>query len=413
LSGIESKKELRLRITSTSGKRYQVFQRLSEPVINEKGQALNPQALETAAYANSNTSGTLYLQNIDRMGYGDQLLYTSAQNGESDSFVIGYFLRQDLFNVGGKFMGKLAFTVRSIGDNSQDQVMVNIFLDGESDWRAKVAGDQVPDLVRVKDSDTFDNAADHVRISFEGNGGSEIRVYQEIDTFPRNENSEELASGVLRFLASGDQAAHLRAVSPQAMERRSVLLYSGRPERDVFGVHFMMDPEELKKQSAGTYHGRLKYIIERDDSREEFFIKLECRIQPVFALNADVPAGGVSFNNVLATNPPQDKEIEVQVISNLHKPYQVLQNLLTPMANEKGEEISKEYFSLKVEIPAGQKGRTKFKDFSPMETGDHPIFSSDAQGGPVSFKVIYRLQGYPQMSGGNFRAPIRYSLDQN
>jgi hypothetical protein len=48
-----------------------------------------------------------------------------------------------------------------------------------------------------------------------------------------------------------------------------------------------------------------------------------------------------------------------------------------------------------------------------METGEYPIFSSNDAGMPAAFKVIYRLKGYPQMAGGDYTAPIRYSLNQN
>jgi hypothetical protein len=103
----------------------------------------------------------------------------------------------------------------------------------------------------------------------------------------------------------------------------------------------------------------------------------------------------------------------VTVRSNIKKPYQVAQSLSTFMVNNQGEAIKKEYLTFKVEVPEGQKGRSRYMDFSPMETGEYPIFSSDAEGLPATFKVIYRLKGYPQMPGGEFNAPIRYSLNQN
>ncbi len=63
------------------GSRYQVFQRILEPIVNEKGDALNLQAIETQTLTNSNSYGTLYLQNSDHLSMGDQLLYSSSQSG--------------------------------------------------------------------------------------------------------------------------------------------------------------------------------------------------------------------------------------------------------------------------------------------------------------------------------------------
>ncbi|MBF0485668.1 MAG: hypothetical protein HQL16_04035 [Candidatus Omnitrophica bacterium] len=411
--GLDSKKEIHVRITTTGGKQYQVFQRVLEPIVNEKGQTLDLQAIETATYANSNSSGTLYMQNIDRMSFSDQLIYTSGRSGDSDSFVVGYSLRPDLVNTSGNFMGKVAFTVRAIGDNSQDQVIVNTFVESPSNWKVSVQGGHAPDLVKVKDTDAADKHFDFVRISFEGNSSQEIRIYQDIESWPRNSNGDEIKPGVLQFYTAGESSKNLRTANAVDLGKAQELLYSGRESKDGVMVYFLMDPLKLQTQDSGTYNGRLKYTVETDKGRQDFSINLECQVQPVFTLDVDVPPEGVSFSNVLATNPPEDKEISVTVRSNLHKPYQVMQNLQAPMTNEKGQEIKKEYFTIKVEIPAGQKGQTKFTDFSPTETGDYPVFSSDGQGSPVSFKVIYRLQGYPQMSGGHFLAPIKYSLDQN
>ena len=58
ISGLDNKKQLRVRVTSTDGVQYQVFQRVVEPIVNEKGENMNLQALETATLTNSNASGT-------------------------------------------------------------------------------------------------------------------------------------------------------------------------------------------------------------------------------------------------------------------------------------------------------------------------------------------------------------------
>jgi hypothetical protein len=115
---------------------------------------------------------------------------------------------------------------------------------------------------------------------------------------------------------------------------------------------------------------------------------------------------------VLANTPAQEKEVVVTVQSNLHKPYQVLQDVQTSMTNQQGKEFDNKYFTIEVQIPSGQKGQTDFMEFSPVQTGEYPVFSSDAGGSGATFKVEYRLQGYPQMSPGDFLAPIRFSLNQ-
>ena len=140
VAGEENKKEIHIRVISTNGNRYQVFQRVLEPIVDEKGDALNLQAMETQTLPNSNSAGTLYLQNSDHLSMSDQLLYSSSQTGASDSFIIGYSLNQNFINAGGKFRGRLVFTVRGMGNGSSDQVTIDVFLETSSSLKVSVKG---------------------------------------------------------------------------------------------------------------------------------------------------------------------------------------------------------------------------------------------------------------------------------
>ena len=202
-AGVENKQEIHIRVSSTNGNRYQVFQRILEPMVNEKGDALNLQAIETQTLPNSNSSGTLYLQNSDHLSMGDQLLYSSSQTGESDTFIIGYSLNQNLINAGGSFRGRLVFTVRGMGNASSDQVTIDVFLETSSSLKISVKGAHNPTRIHIKGSDTSEKTADYVNVSFSGNSGQEIRIYQEIETMPQNETDQELGADVLQLDAQG------------------------------------------------------------------------------------------------------------------------------------------------------------------------------------------------------------------
>ena len=139
---------------------------------------------------------------------------------------------------------------------------------------------------------------------------------------------------------------------------------------------------------------------------------MQCDISPVFSMNITTPPGGVAFSHVLANTLPQEEEVMVAVFTNLHKPYQVLQDIQTNMVNQQGKEFNNKYFNIQVEIPPGQRGQTDFTEFSPVQVGEYPVFSSDNRGSSATFKVVYRLQGYNQMSPGDFSTPIKFSLNQ-
>jgi hypothetical protein len=411
IAGPENKQEIHIRVNSTNGNRYQVFQRVLEPIMDEKGDGLNLQAVETQTLPNSNSYGTLYLQNSDHLNMSDQLLYSSSQSGESDSFTIGYSLNQDLINVGGTFRGRLVFTVRGMGNASSDEVTIDVFLQTSPRIQVSVKGAHNPTRIRINGSDTTENAADYVSISFSGNAGQEVRIYQETETYPQNETEEELGPNVLQLDAQGQsEGLRIQGLSPLGNARS--LIYSSNKDEDSFLIYFLVDTTQIQQQDAGIYTGKIKYVVETDHGRQEFPIDIQCSIAPVFSVSVTPPPEGVNFTHVLANTAPQDKAVLVTVLSNLHKPYQVLEDLQTSMTNQEGKEFDNKYFTIQVEIPSGQKGQTNFVEFSPMQTGEYPVFTSDSKGSGATFTVVYRLQGYAQMSPGDFSAPIRFSLNQ-
>ena len=410
-AGAENKQEIHIRVNSTNGSRYQVFQRILEPIMNEKGDTLNLQAVSTQTLSNSNSSGTLYLQNSDHLSMSDQLLYSSSQGGESDMFTIGYSLNQSLINTSGRFRGRLVFTVRGMGNDSSDQVTIDVFLKTSSSLKISVKGAYNPTRIRIKGSDTSEKSADFVNVSFSGNSGQEIRIYQEVETIPQNETDQELGANVLQLDAQGQtEGLRIQGLSPLRSGRS--LIYSSNKDEDNFLIYFLVNADQAQRQAAGSYAGKIKYVVETDQGNQAFPIDIQCVIPSVFTMNVVTPPGGVNFSHVLANSTPQDKEVLVTVSSNLNKPYQVTQDFQTNMTNQQGKEFNSKYFTIQVEIPSGQKGQTDFTEFSPVQTGEYPIFSSDAMGSGATFTVVYRLQGYAQMSPGDFLAPVRLSLNQ-
>lgn len=411
LAGPENKQEIHIRISSTNGNRYQVFQRILELLVDEKGNALNLQAIRTQTLPNSNSYGTLYLQNSDHLNMDDQLLYSSSQTGASDMFTIGYFLNQNLINAGGSFRGRLVFTVRGMGNASNEQVTIDVFLKTSPSLKVSVKGSHNPTRIRIKDSDTTQKAADYVNISFSGNSGQEVRIYQELETVPKNETGQELGADVIQLDAEG-QTEGLRVQGLSSLGTNRSLIYSSNKNEDDFIIYFLVNADQAQQQDTGIYAGKIDYEVETGNERQEFPIDIRYHLRPVFSMEITPPVTGVSFTHVIPNSPPQDQVVTVTVSSNLHKPYQVLQDLQTNMVNKQGKEFDSKYFTVQVEIPSGQKGQTNFTEFSPMKTGEYPLFSSDAGGSGATFTVVYRLQGYAQMSTGVFSAPVRFSLNQ-
>jgi hypothetical protein len=409
--GLDNKKDVRVRISSTDGHRYQVFARVLEPIVNEKGESLDLNAVSLATLSNSNTSGSLYLQNENRLSMGEQLIYSSAQNGESDSFLISYALNPEFVRSSGNYFGRIIYTVRS-SEGGDSQATLNINVQAKSRFEVTVSGSRAPDRIAVNDKDVTEQTADFVKILFSGNTGQNVRVYQEAMMLPQNAEGTELGAEGLIFYAKA-QGSGVRAQDVTSLTQNRSLIYEGNDTNEGLVVYYQLNPKTLGMQAPGTYTGKIKFFLETDQGIKDYFINIICSIQPVFTIDVDVPADGINFNHVIANNPPQEKEILIKVHSNLRKPYQVTQNFQALMTNEKGNQIDKEYFTQKVELLDGSRGRTRFTEYQPVEQGDFPVFVSDSKGNPVTFKITYKLQGYQGMSAGSFNAPVQFSLNQN
>ena len=412
LPGLKNAKQVRVRISSTGGERFQVFQRVFGPISNEKGQPLELGAVETGTMSGSNTSGSLYMQNADHLSYSEQLLYSSGQEGLSDSFIIAYAPRPELLKNSGNYAGKIVFTVRPSGGSAQSESSIDLFLESVSNWKTSIAGGITPNQIRISDTNTAQRKADYVNVMFSGNGGNDVRITQEFESYPQNDAGQELPSGALEMSVDSDTQG-LRVHGVTEVPRARQLIYSSNQTEDRFAINFIADPQKLRLAEAGVYRGRLKYTVETDADRQEFTMDFECRVEPAFTMDVTIPHEGLGFGKIIPTTPPVEKEITVTVRTNLHKPYQVLQNLQSPMVNEQGKEFGPKYFMFKVDVSNDQKGQTRFPELVEVQMGEYPVFSSDASGSPVTFKIIYQLRGYPGMNAGSFLAPLKFSLNQN
>ena len=141
-------------------------------------------------------------------------------------------------------------------------------------------------------------------------------------------------------------------------------------------------------------------------------VDLEVQVEPQFNIEVTLPPEGMRFEKVLPDGPAQVKEVLVNVKTNLGKPYMVIQKMVSPMTNEKGEEIIPQHFHMKVSLEGSAKGRAAMEDFRQVEAGDSSIFYSDNQGSSAAFKAYYRLRGYPEIAPGDYSTSIVYSLSE-
>jgi hypothetical protein len=400
-------REVKIRINSSDGQQYQVFQRLVEPLAGETGRGLDPRAVETYALSGSNSSGTLYLQHPEGLNQIDQLLYTSDPAGGSDSFTMVYTALPRHIQSPGSFFGRIQYLLRPLGGGPQQNMFLNVYLEGAGEFRATVEGTRFKDTVRLDSEDS--PGGGYIRISFEGNPGQRVNVYQDMENFPQTELFEEIDDDVLQHAGSGGKG-RWEVAGFNALPRRQILVYSSEENEDSAVIDLRFNPETIAEQTAGLYRGRLKYIVEASDERREYFINLEAQIAPVFKLEVQLPPEGVRFNNILPANPPETKEVLVAVRTNLGRPYMVVQKVSSNLTNAQGDEIPQEHFNVESELPVDQPGRVTDTEYGPVGIGETTVFFSDQQGSSSRFFIRYRLKSYPEIIAGDYSAPVVFSL---
>lgn len=402
--------EVRVRITSTDGNQYQVFQRLLDPLTNENGVTLERDAIKTYTLLGSNAFGTLYAQNVENLTFSDQLLYTASSSGEGDTLTVVYAVQAQRLNASGRFLGRIQYTVRPIGGGSQDTTIFNVTLEAPGELKVSLEGLGQRNTVKLE-ADQRSDKDPVAQIKFEGNLGAQVKIFQEFENVAVNEFNEEFDSSLINFEAVAEKSGQVfRSRLDKILQRP--LIYSSQLNEDIVLVQFSADEEKFAKHKAGQYRGRLKFTIDVDGRIKEEIIDFVVEVKPKFDLQVAFPPEGVRFAKVLPNSPPQFNEVEVFVNTNLGKPYMVMQSVIAAMTNEKGQEIDKKYFLIKEELNHGQAGSVVHSDFAPVEKGVGPIFISDNKGSPSQFKVIYKLMAYPEMNPGDYSTSIIYSLGE-
>jgi hypothetical protein len=406
---IELTKEVRVSVTGSPNVQYQIFQRIEGDLINESGESLGRSVIEVSTLPGSNSTGTLYLQGVEKIGFADQLVYTSTSSGLPDSFTLIYKLNRDQLTKHGHFSGRIVYTLRPFGAGNQDQIILNVFIESSGELQFEVKPSRGNHL-RLS-SKTKEETEDHLKISF-SDGGQRLKVFQEVLTPLTNEQSQEFDSQGLQFFVAGETNGETDYTLPSFMLSGRQLIYAAQTPSDSFEEYFRLNPDRLAEVKAGSYRGRIKIDVESDRPVKSDEVDIEVEIKPVFDLQLNFPEGEVKFSKLLATMPPQYQEVVVHVHSNLGKPYSVIQNVDRPLANEKGEELDAKHFSYKQEILEGKSGRAEATDFKTVELGSSPIFFSDEKGSSTEFKVIYRLEPYQNMKPGDYAAAIIFSLSE-
>lgn len=406
----QESREVRLRITSTDGHQYQVFQRMIEPLSNIQGERLSQGVLKSYTLAGANSSGSLYQPTPTVVSQGDQILYTSGSMGESDSFIVVYTIDSDRMDRGGQFLGKILYVVRPLGGAGTSQAILDVRLEADGNISVEVSGSRGHNALTLK-TDAQALQQEYVQISIAQNNGRTVKAYLDMNEPLANENFEIFPKEALLFKVSGESRGKIYEPHFTALPIAQSLLFETQARQNTFYLNFSFDEDELGKSLAGNYRGRIKIHVESEGLNEQYPFDLAVDVAPLLELDVELPPGGIRFGKVLPESPAQLKELVVHVRNNTGRPYMVVQNIPTGLSNEQGHEMDAKYFTSKQELIEGQ-GKPAQTQFQPVNAQEQTVFVSDKKGSSATFKVYYRLRARQNVEPGDYSTAITLSLSE-
>ncbi|MEI8350233.1 MAG: hypothetical protein WCI77_08780 [Candidatus Omnitrophota bacterium] len=406
-------RQVKIRINSDLSKKYEIRQRLLDPLRNDQGVFIDREAINFYTLQGSNASGSLYQLSPVPLDTMEQVIYTSSANGNSDSFIVAYEFDNSKINASGNFLGRILYTLKPIeGGMSEETFILNVYLTIEQQLEVKITtSSQGADLLRISASDN--NAQGNITISLTGKTRERIQIIQQIEEPLRNEKNESFPNEALSFLVSAQTGQTLYA-SPTNITLKTIPIYTSdaQGENDIVTINFNIDLNRLNTVGSGIFQGMIVYTLESNGVMlKRLPLKIQINIERVFeiAVEADT-AGGLYFSNVTEENSPIEKEVILKIKTNMTKPYSIVQKMAAPLTNNQGDVIPAELFTYLGEIGEGQKGEVLCSQWVPVKLGDTVVFNSNANGDASVIRMKYSLKVPIDTKAGDYRAQISYAL---
>jgi hypothetical protein len=117
------------------------------------------------------------------------------------------------------------------------------------------------------------------------------------------------------------------------------------------------------------------------------------------------------FGKVSAIGPETNKELVINITTDIGKQYRIRQSILEPLNNGQGVTIPPNNFFV-----YGLRGTNKFGTLSveeqiPVSMGRNIIYTSNQEGSADSFTLVYGLRGPFNIAPGQYRGRISFSLE--
>jgi len=409
-------KEFTVTLNSDIGTQYRLSQNFLDPPSTIEGVDLPQKALVVYAVRGSNKYGTLNVEQDTPILSGKQLLYTSNQAGDSDSFTLVYSLIPSPDIASGFYRGRIAFTLEPV-NGAQDpvNVIMDISVDFSSVSSVEIKTETGSRSILLKPG-REDSSSAGVIFDIKGGFGKQFRILQVIEEQPVSSDGMLLDWGAVSFVGQSAQKGTV-PVQPQPLSARQDAVYTSSLQgaADSFVLEYALG--DLSQQKAGRFRTKIKYVLEGVGfSKTQLLETLNFEVEnpQVFDLVVapESQKGAIEFRNLRPTDTEAKRnEIVIEVNSNTGKRYQVTQNVYSDLVNKAGEPIRAKAFTLRTES-MDTLGSLRFPNAENVQKGYTVLFVSDKKGSSDKFKVIYELAPSRDLKSGDYSTRITYSLSE-
>jgi hypothetical protein len=403
----------------TVNNRYEIRQRVESPLRNRDNPAITiMDHFSVRAFRGSSKFGDLRIPPGDIPVRNDELIYVSNPAGTADTFTLAYSIVNSQELAPGYYTGRVSLVLNPISSAAAPvirfvDVYVNIPNDGGSlsVTVTPVEGNSSIMLNPADANNLRNNAVVTINSSFNG----PFRIMQMLSQPIQSQDGKFLDSGNLLYsVPDASKGVALSRPTPVASSIQTI--YSSRPDGSAdkaFTISYSLaNPLSLV---AGSYRSRIQYLLESAGKQINLGgLDLEIRQERIFeiSISPQDQRYNIDFADLKPNEGPRTNEVIIEVKSNLGRPYQVTQNIISDMVNTEGEKITSQYFYLRTLPVNGTKGTPKLMDKTPIEKGNLLLFVSDDNGTADQFKVIYELTCPPELKAGNYSSRVIYTLTE-
>lgn len=117
------------------------------------------------------------------------------------------------------------------------------------------------------------------------------------------------------------------------------------------------------------------------------------------------------FGKVSSVGPCINKEVIVNITSDIGKQYHLVQRLLEPLTNAQGISLAQNNFYVYAIRGVNKYGTLGVEQEIPVFLGRTIIYTSNSQGLSDSFNLVYSLKGSFNVPAGSYRGRIAFTLE--